>query len=263
MTEKAFTLHKLTSDMEISTRIYYQYCLLKDAVQLEKPQKHQLISCLIDVMKKLEALKYHKDRISELSKKLFEESGDGEKEGGSYIMVDHTTGIETEFEAFLLQGKSCLDVLVKILKPLLSISLVTYGKSGSSVIRALENNLPDGEKETAVPLLEMLKEDMDWIKEWFKSVRDGIAHYRSLESSGHMKFKPRDGEHVHRLPTDKSGASFTVLSDMLYHNMLTFCEDFIPLAMSIKFLPAIVLGPAARSEQEFLQVKYGLYMTQS
>jgi predicted transcriptional regulator YheO len=74
-----------------------------------------------------------------------------------------TTGVEKELEAFLLQGKSCLDVLVKILDPVLGIKLHSYGDGGEKVIKALSNNLTEQEVKRAAPLLELMENNKGWI----------------------------------------------------------------------------------------------------
>lgn len=248
MTQK-FSLNKIVSDMEISRKIYLQYCDLKDAINLEEKKKEEIGICVVETMKKLESVKYHKGNLLKI---ISDEKENQKTLTPKYncTHIDLTTGAEKELEAFLMQGKSCLDVLIKIFKPLFEISLITFSEYGKKVVKSLENNLKNEEKELSRGLIEMLKSDEQWLKKWFKDERDTVSHYRSIISSGFVNIKDRDGNFVQKSPKTKEGVPFEKIVDMLYHNILSFCEDFIPLSLSIKFHPGILLKILHEEERD-------------
>ena len=171
-----------------------------------------------------------------------------EQQGCTY--VDHTTGIEQEIESFIMQGKSCLDVLVKIFKPLIGKTIHSYGNSGDKVVNILKNNLKDNEAVTAIPLIKMIDENKEWIERWFKTDRDTISHYRTFKSTGFAR-DPKSQKF--ELPKTPDGIGLHEIVTKNYYNLLSFCEDFIPSAVSIKFHPffSLILLPEDRRNSEF------------
>jgi hypothetical protein len=256
-------LTKILKDMEIGTRIYLQWCHLKDAVKIVigEERTNVLLQQVIEVMKKLESVKYHRDNLLRIIKEELEKR-QVKQEGSNCYHIDLTTGVEKELEAFLLQGKSCLDILVKVLNPILGIKLHSYGDSGQKVIKALSRNLSKQEVERAHPLISLIEDDKEWISKWFKAHRDIIAHYRSVISTGFVT-KPRTAitGPEHFPPVLEGGMPCHEFVCVLYHNLLTFCEDFIPLAMSIKFPEAFVLHmiPEDQRDKQY-PTKFGIHL---
>jgi hypothetical protein len=241
-----FTLQRLGSDVEIGSRIFYQYCELKDALCVEEAKRRELAALVVDVARKLETAKYHRDNLLRLVSEAMVKLAQDPPEG-SAVHSDLTTGVEREFEAFLIQGKSCLDVVVKILNPLFGIRVATYGDAGEKVIKALRRNLPKRVMGRAEPLIAMLEEDKTWIGKWFKDTRDSVTHYGNLKSPGFVSQQGPDGAMLHCEPC-LDGHPISELIVYLFDHLMGFCEDFIPASMSIQFDPR--LGLVETSEEK-------------
>jgi hypothetical protein len=156
-------LTKLSSDGEIGTKIYLQLCDFKDVIRLGEKERQELFRCAMEIMRKLETVKYHRDNLIHILDDEIQKRH-ASMEESNVAVVDLTTGAEKEAEAFLMQGKSCLDVLVKILKPLFGIMLHSYGEAGNKVAKSLNGNLKAGELAKAQPLFELIQQDKAWIK---------------------------------------------------------------------------------------------------
>jgi len=250
----------MVSDKEISTRIYMQHCDLRQAIILPENQKENLLRSILEVMKKLESVKYHRDNLLRILK---EEINKTSIDHG-VTHIDLTTGAERELEAFIMQGKSCLDVLTKILEPLIGAKIHSYGNSGDKVISVLENNLSDEEKERAKSLVKMIQDDKEWIKKWFKNDRDIITHYKTIQSTGFARKHMEDGKVAYKLPETSEGVPIHEIVITNYQNLLGFCEDFIALSSSIKFHPGIIIGilPQEKRDKEYPR-KFGMFMKNS
>jgi len=257
-------LSRLVSDKDISTRLYLQLCDLKDAILIDERRKGDLFRCVVEIMRKLETVKYHRDNLLKRVSEEMRVRGGTRNEEICYI-VDLTTGVEKEFEAFLMQGKACLDVLVKILQPLFQVKLHSYGHGGTKVIKALRKNLPPAELQLAENLICLIENDREWIGKWFKDERDTVTHYRAIVSSGFVT-TPRsaEGESRHLGPALMDGTPFCQAVSVLYHNLLTFCEDFIPLAVSVNFPKGILLRliPEGERDAEYPR-KYGMVLNRA
>ena len=255
-------IKKLTSDKEIAAKIFLQLSHIKDAIRVDEGAKARLFQHAIEVARKLESVKYHRDNLLRICREeLTKLQGSGEN--SNVPVIDLATGAEKEVEAFLMQGKSCLDLLVKIFEPLLGIKLHSYGQGGDRVLKALRNRLKGDEARRAQPLIDVIEDDQGWIHRWFKRDRDTITHYKTLPSSGFVGVPDRDGLLHYRTPTTLDGISFEQLVQVLYQNLLTFCEDFLALAASIKFHPGIVLGSIPEEERDKEHpLRYGMFMRQ-
>lgn len=165
-----FTVSKLTSEPEVTGRLWMQICEFKNAIQIEEQQMKDLLTNVLEIMKKLESVNYHRTNLVRVVAEQLEARGKRQE-----LNADRSTGAEKEFEAFLLQGKATLDVLVKVLLPLCNIKLQTYGDGGKRVLKALNNNLPKAELTRADWLVRMIEVSTPWIEQWVGSYRDTIA----------------------------------------------------------------------------------------
>ena len=224
---------------------------------MPEDNKNELVRTIIEVMKKLESVKYHRDNLLRI---LDEEiKKDSDDRGCTHI--DLTTGAEKEIEAFIMQGKSCLDVLTKIFEPLIGVKIHSYGDSGEKVIKVLENNLVDKEKERANSLINMVHDDKEWIEKWFKNDRDTITHYRSIKSTGFVRKTMENEKVAFKLPETSDGIPLHDIVITNYQNLLSFCEDFVALSSSIRFNPGLVLGVIEEKKRnKDYPIKYGIFM---
>jgi hypothetical protein len=110
--DSKLTVERLSSDPEVSHRLWLQVCAFKDAIMLEEARKQELLHDVLEVIRKLDSVKYHHDNLSRIvSEELA--ARNTTKEPSAVTTVDLSTGAEKEFEALLLQAKATLDVLVK------------------------------------------------------------------------------------------------------------------------------------------------------
>lgn len=253
-------LTKVTSDREIGTKIYLQLCDFKDAIRIGDKERQELFRCAMEISRKLETVKYHRDNLIHILDDEIQKRH-ASMEESNVTVVDLTTGAEKEAEAFLMQGKSCLDVLVKILKPLFGIKLHSYGEAGDKVAKSLNGNLKADELARAQPLLELIQQDKAWIKQWFSAQRDTIAHYKTLPSSGFVGVPDQSGRLRYLPPVTNNSIPFHELVTVLYQNLLTFCEDFLALAVSVKFPPGIIGGviPEDNRDKDYPR-KFGMFL---
>jgi hypothetical protein len=204
----------------------------------------QFLSSMLAVMTKLERSKYHSVRCRELAQAAVA-SAPTPEEGASH--ADHTTGVETEVEAFLLQAKSTLDLLCKTLEPILGVKIRTFGDKGDAVVRLLRNNVPDDRKARAAGLIRLIDGDQQWLRRTI-ALRDSIGHFRVLPSSGLRSQRVGDKVFVGE-PVDENGTEFSKIVMVLYFNLLTFCEDFLALTLNLAMPPGRSVQTVAPSDR--------------
>lgn len=247
---------KITSNPEVTNAFWIQICELKEAITIDKKQKDELLGIVLEVMKKLESVNYHRTNLLRIVEEQLEARRTIEQASS-----DRTTGAEKEFEAFLLQGKATLDVLVKVLTPLCNIKLQTYGDSGKRVLKALKNNLPKNEIKRADWLLTMIEVSTPWIEQWVGSYRDTIAHHRSMDSTGFVSIPDESGKLVHHPPRDRGGMPLHELANNLFRDLVVFCEDFLVFAYRIKIFKGFEIGYTEIDKRtKERPCRYGLYM---
>lgn len=249
-------INKITSEPEVTGHFWMQICEFKPAIQIDEQQMRELFAIVLEIMKKLESVNYHRTNLVRVVAEQLEA-----REKQQQLNADRSTGAEKEFEAFLLQGKATLDVLVKVLSPLCNITLQTYGEGGKRVLKALNNNLPKAELMRADWLVRMVEVSMPWIEQWVGPYRDTIAHYKSIESTGFVSIPNESGQLIHTPPKDKNGLPLHELANNLFDDLCIFCEDFLVFAYRIKIFKGFEVGYADEKPQtENYQAKYGLYM---
>ena len=132
-----FAITRINSDPEVNRRVWLQLTRFKGAIQIPEKRKDELFAWAIDLTKKLMSVKYHRDNLLRILNEEFEK-GSKATETTNVTVVDVSTGAERELEAFLMQGKSSLDVLVKIFVPIFGIKIHTYGDGGIAWQHALD-----------------------------------------------------------------------------------------------------------------------------
>jgi len=249
---------RVVKDQEIGVRIWMQVCDMLDAMDMpDKKDKDAFQRVVVEIMKKLDSCKYHYGNLERIlaEAKVSHKPLDGDE------MADHVdlaSGAESEVESFLFQGKSCLDVLAKILHPIARIKLISFKDSGKGVIKALENNTAAEKTDKTKALIELIREDQEWIGTWFKSERDVVTHFRSVRSSG-IPIKSCIADATKMEPRHPSGVIFVELLRVLYENLLSFCVDFLVLSMRLRFHPGVdvCVLPEDDMDKDYPR-KYGL-----
>jgi len=125
-------------DEEIGGRIYLQMCaLFFDALLAEDKERFMLHA--ISVMHKLAATKYHLNNYQRIERQHYENAR------RTFKKNPHKTReafeLIFELEAFVFQIKSSLDMLVKLVDPVVGPDIIktrTYSNEGDDLIKGLE-----------------------------------------------------------------------------------------------------------------------------
>jgi len=247
---------RITSSPEITNVFWMQICEFKEAIIIDDKKKEELLGLVLEVMKKIESVNYHRVNLQKIVEAQLEQ-----RKNIQQASSDRTTGAEHEFEAFLLQGKATLDVLVKVLSPLCGIKLQTYGDSGNRVLKALKNNLPQLKLKRANWLIHMVEVSMPWLEQWIGPYRDTIAHYRSMESTGFVSIPDANGNMVHHPPRDRGGMALNDLANNLFSDLVIFCEDFLAFSYRIQIFKGFEIGYTNEAERtKECPCRYALFM---
>jgi len=159
---------------------------------------------------KLEATRYHKDNLVRIVQSVSSVVPESVARNAKQALVqDFTSGIEKEFEAFLMQGKASLDILVKIFKPLFGVSLTTFGDAGGKVKNAVRRNLATTNPERTRRLENLIIQHEDWIGKWFTQERTTVSHYRALVHSG-VIYGPEEGGGAKTLALPRTKDGFLI-----------------------------------------------------
>ena len=137
---------------------------------------------------KLSALRYHAKRFEELQNQRKEEI-EGDERMKAVVkkgLLVAEKELIFEFEAFMFQVKSSLDMLVKLFVPVFGVKqadISTYRKAGEKVITYLQQLKRDKKRKLAHGrvdlLIQLIREAKDpWLKPLI-ALRDTVSHYSS------------------------------------------------------------------------------------
>lgn len=201
-------------------------------LDVSEDAKGEVFKNMLEVTKKLAKVadavdEYEKTEKKELKRLIKEVPKHGNPE---LILAEDSSKLEAIVEEALSQGKSTLDVAVKVLDPLLGIKLNTYGKAGADVVKALRNNVPDALKPKAQFLINMIETEAEY--DWFKSLKKyrDDQHYKNLGISP-LRANSRGESERPSMPGGQPVAKFL---EVVYVNLFTFIMDFLAGAMYIK-----------------------------
>ena len=232
-----------------STALWMQFCTLKPALELTDPEAHQVVDCLLETIRKVEAVRYHCENLERMIPAELDRLNET-SQFSAVAVLDMSTPVEKEFEALLLQGKACLDVLVKLLRPLSGIKLHSYGNSGKKVAKAIRANMKGGHLNRAEALLSLVTNAEDWVNHYIKSPRDTVAHYRSFPSSGFSGLPDAEGKLHHSPPVDSHGRPLQELARSVHDDLVRFCLDFLALSLSIRFRAMLRLALTPEEQRD-------------
>ncbi|MFB3122253.1 MAG: hypothetical protein ACE10H_08725 [Candidatus Binatia bacterium] len=249
-TEPKFMIVSLWDDQEIGARIYLQACNLFVGEFLLKEQKDRFFTHAFAVMHKLSATKYHLENYRRMEADQLDEanrqfSKDPSRTKEAFELI-------FELEAFLFQVKSSLDMVVKLLRPILGEHVVkthTYGNKGEDLIKGLkQHRKKKGVNLEAVDrlidLAEMHKEG--WLQRTVE-LRDELSHIEGLRNYQYRPMKITDGRIVAQKPRFKNFETLETL-EIIYQNNLFFHQDFMAFSLALLPPPGIVLRPKGESE---------------
>jgi hypothetical protein len=205
---------------------------------------------ILAVMHKLSAVAYHLKNYQRLEDEKFEllecQSGNSPNEELELIH---------ELEACLIQIKSSLDMLIKILDQLIGKNIVstqTFSKSGKALINALNQyknkSGVDGDSvDRLIGLVETAKSE--WIDDAIVA-RDTINHFESHT----YHFFARDSFSGDFLKTQFRGRPAVDYLTFTANMNLKFCQDFLCFAFAIPMASTKKLVPSLATKD--IQIKW-------
>lgn len=227
---------------EISGRLFWQaqellgpnfFLLGKDR------EKHDAFTnAVLDTMLKCHAMEYHMANFKEKEKRFLE----GIEAGGDGIFRSHE--MLFEFEAFLFQLKSALDIGVKIIDILLPgrFSVKTFRNKGE----ALRNGLNQYERDLSAKidlvkgLQELLADDREAWLEQAIDLRDQIGHYKTFADFNYHAVNHGNTRTI-RKPI-VCGMTPAEYMELVYKNCVEFLQDFICLSIGLALPASFTIG---------------------
>lgn len=186
-------------------------------------------NALLDTMIKCHSMEYHLGNFKELERQhisLIESNKGG---------ITHAHNLLFEFEAFLFQLKSALDIGTKIIGILIPnrFKTKTFAQKGEHLERGLEQYERDHSAKPELPkaLREMLKADREKWLEQAINLRDTISHYRTFADFKYQIVTTQNEKTVQK-PTF-SGLTPIEYMELSYRNCLEFLQDFICLSIGL------------------------------
>ena len=244
---------------EIDGRIYLQALLLLP--QGENDQLSKVITTLvIQVQYKLRSLLYHRDRYLLIEEHIINEAI---KNHNDKTRIPDE--LFFEFEAFLFQMKSTLDITVKILKYLFpsTFKVVTFANKGSKLIKNLNEYRKQIKKqltkqidheerlelaihyrnETIDKIIDLLKQDEAiWLGQAIDK-RDTISHHKGSFNIREYELKRTGNDLIVEIP-DIIDLNPHVFLKQTYCNCIEFIQDFICLFIELWLPPLFALTKA-------------------
>jgi hypothetical protein len=143
-------------------------------------------------------------------------------------------------DVFLVQVKSALDHMVKILQPVIGINLHTFGEKGEQVFTALENNGPRKHRES---VQDFKKNRFERHRAWLEvtiSARDRLNHCidGGTQFDAFSVFK--DGDKI-VVPSVTDGARLSSALDEMWLSLILLVEDLGGLFLKFRLDPPLVL----------------------
>lgn len=258
-TPPQFILTHLYDDPEIAGRIFIQLQSLF-AAQLLADSKDQFYRHAFAVMHKLVAMRYHLRNYERIEDELFVAATEKFKSSVGAFQTSEEFSLIAELEAFLFQLKSALDMLVKLMTPVLGkdrVKTATFSKDGDDLKKGLERlaRRPDANSKAIGHLLQVIEHHQEWIRHAI-SFRDGFNHFEGLKDYKFLPEKSSSGEIVAKRPRLVSHLETRDYLQSLYHNSLIFHQDFMVYALAIKAPPVFYLG---QQEEEAAVREFGAF----
>ena len=182
-----FVLTKLWDDPEIGGRIFLQAKELLQGGLIAKDRMDAAREVLFLCMHKLTSVKYHRDNYLRIHKKEVEQLYRMLKRQNVEVPErKEQFKLIAELEAFLVQLKSSLDILVKLLIPLAGLSygaVATFGDKGERIIKKLTRRpIPNVEPEKVKALVRLIRSDNQTWLEKVIDLRDHVNHSAGFQN---------------------------------------------------------------------------------
>jgi hypothetical protein len=136
------------------------------------------------------------------------------------------------FESFLFQSKSCLDVFAQIIAYSFKSQITSYADNGDRLVKILEKEPSKNYPQYASKVIDLIKENRSWVKELVE-MRDEVTHYSDL--IGLSCFLTKKSEESDRIatvfyPAMPNGQRVSKFMDKTWiniHNLIQSCGFLI------------------------------------
>lgn len=235
---------KMWEDDEIGGRIYLQLCnLFVD--QIVSDQKDSFFRHAFSVMHKLTATKYHLNNYEKIEQKQFQQARRKFKKNPNETRESFE--LIFELESFLYQVKSSLDMLIKLLEPIIGAGTVrtkTYSNKGEDLIKGLvqykkKKGVHIEMVDTLISLVRLHKDN--WLEDTV-TLRDKLNHVEGLKNYKFLPVKLPNGEISAIKPRFRDMNTLPFLN-LVYLNNMVFHQDFMAFSLAIKIGPSFTLLP--------------------
>ncbi|MDO8522317.1 MAG: hypothetical protein Q7S08_03455 [bacterium] len=146
--------------------------------------------------------------------------------------------LERELDYFLSGIKSSLDILAKILNPIMGFRLQGWHKgkrdgkklSGAEVLSVLENNLPANAKERHQQFHSVIESNLEWIT-YLVGLRDAVHHGGGMKTISSLYYRPDRKDVLPQYITHEPGKNEKVSDFMTrtMHDFSMFINNFVCL----------------------------------
>ena len=202
---------------------------------LEKEQG-DVLKVLLLVARKMVSVWQHMQKYKEEEARLISVVASASPMQDNTTRLEYSQELFSEFDEFLVQIKSALDHLVKILVPVLGPSrwtIRTFANKGEDVLKALRRNLPK-ELQGKVDGFEKVVFDAHrlWLEDTI-TARDKINHFLDGEIPIENFAVFKNGEKI-TVPLWSPGQSISEFMDMAWLNLIHFVENFVAFSLYFK-----------------------------
>lgn len=221
---------------------------------------------------KLSALRYHSKRFRQIQdqRKLEIEADEQIKRIIKQGVIISEKEMIFEFEAYLFQLKSSLDMLVKLFVPVFGskqADLSTYGKAGEKVIIHLRQLKKDKKKKLTHSRIDLLIELIQQVRDpWLKpliALRDTISHYSSQIRIG-FTWDSEKGE-VSVPMADVSGTVYPLVEVMKSEaeHLIDYSSQFIAGTILCAVPVTTYYQPLDEMEKKYVSALWGIDMSRA
>ncbi|OGB13659.1 MAG: hypothetical protein A2W72_02440 [Burkholderiales bacterium RIFCSPLOWO2_12_67_14] len=248
-------------DFEINGRIFWQLReILGDNFFLigfrDEETKEKFSNVVLDVMLKLHSMRYHVDNFKQIEEQYLK-SIETSEQG-----IFRTHRMLFEFEAFLFQLKSTLDITVKVLSVFLPnrFPTKTFRGKGVALCASLEKYKHDKTCKTdlADNLIGVICDDREAWLEHAISLRDDIGHYRTLAEFNYHAVNHGTTRKITK--PQIAGMPPLEYMQLTFQNCIEFVQDFLCIAVALAIPSQFGLSGANPNIGEPIAqyIKYGL-----
>lgn len=209
-------------------------------LNIDENEQKELLSLFLLVSVKLSSVWNHKSNYERIENDLIGRAKSKPLIAGRIDnQIDLSQELFDEFDEYLVQVKSCIDHLVKVLAIIYGKRIWTlrsFSGKGNDVIKALKNNTPAKLKTFAPSLQKLIEDHQIWLTEII-SARDRINHF----IDGGINFESfvvtyQRSDKVERLivPKWSDSQSISELMEVVWMNLIRFAEDFSMLSIGMR-----------------------------